>query len=614
MATDYYPRIESDRQLQELRKQISAAANGFKLFANETAANTYFTNNPPAEDVLFKYTDAAASKAEFYRRASDNSTQELTPAGLTDADKSPTPSPGGTDLFTTGGAQNLKVDLESGITSVNTQLEALNKIIDIKKFFRFNGTSSKASLASEIHIVNDDDFFEWRGAYKNDQAPAEDVYGLYAFGKDGENTNTSGYYTDGSGNKSIRVRTSTGSYVDLLTPTINFQSVLVIRFTRSGSNVVLTVNEVVIDTRPIDAAPFIFKDVARAGGNPAIFAKIDLYHIKARAQGVNYAWYEFTGDDWTDTDVEERDETKLIELSNNYYTVDLDGSISGDELVTVYTQIKDTIYQASRIAHLVNATASDLNGVKPHSDLWRLYGAYEVELIDGAFVSTGRNILHTSENEDVYHENDNATDFTGGYHGFEELTGVRILADDKEISLGSDIPTPIACKKFEYMQSSLMYDHGNYPAEAAIHFKRTNFSKPGYTVFKHISPKIPILGGTWFAGLSCVSTGIASSWFADDLIVKTALYDNKEKDVKVGKDPTLFYSKAGTGYTAEAKGYFTNVLIGGVQQKDVWNEAMKTEVYDRTTDLKYYRRGTGFANVDNGDYIESIFELKITLK
>lgn len=101
MATDYYPRIESDRQLQELRKQISAAANGFMLFANETAANTYFTNNPPAEDVLFKYTDAAASKAEFYRRASDNTTQELAPAALTEADKSEVgPVENGTKVIT----------------------------------------------------------------------------------------------------------------------------------------------------------------------------------------------------------------------------------------------------------------------------------------------------------------------------------------------------------------------------------------------------------------------------------------------------------------------------------------------------------------------------------
>ena len=81
------------RALEELngvkasKEQLTAAANGFTLFANEGAANTYFTNNPPAEDVLFKYTDAAASKAEFYRRASDNTTQVLKEAGLTAEDK-----------------------------------------------------------------------------------------------------------------------------------------------------------------------------------------------------------------------------------------------------------------------------------------------------------------------------------------------------------------------------------------------------------------------------------------------------------------------------------------------------------------------------------------------
>ncbi|RXG32033.1 hypothetical protein [Leeuwenhoekiella marinoflava] len=115
----YYSAEELDkmrRATEELfktkasKEDIVSAANGFILFANETAANTFFTNNPPAEDVLFKYTDAAASKADYYRRASDNTTQVLKERSLTEEDISQTgPIENGANVTTEGQLYDEKI-------------------------------------------------------------------------------------------------------------------------------------------------------------------------------------------------------------------------------------------------------------------------------------------------------------------------------------------------------------------------------------------------------------------------------------------------------------------------------------------------------------------------
>lgn len=97
-------------QTKASKNDLVAAANGFILFANEGAANTYFTNNPPAEDVLLKYTDPGSSKADFYRRASDNTTQVLKERSLTEEDISQTcPEENSNELATSGQMYSEKI-------------------------------------------------------------------------------------------------------------------------------------------------------------------------------------------------------------------------------------------------------------------------------------------------------------------------------------------------------------------------------------------------------------------------------------------------------------------------------------------------------------------------
>jgi len=99
----YATPAQVDEKVQAaLDRGISASAKGFKTFTNPAAADAFFTATPPAEDTLFIYTDPAESKADFYRRASDNTTQVLKEAGLTDADKAVTLDPNDQDSYQTG--------------------------------------------------------------------------------------------------------------------------------------------------------------------------------------------------------------------------------------------------------------------------------------------------------------------------------------------------------------------------------------------------------------------------------------------------------------------------------------------------------------------------------
>lgn len=152
-------------QTKASKDDLVSAANGFILFANEAAANTYFTNNPPAEDVLFKYTDAAASKADFYRRASDNTTQVLKERSLTDADKAVTLDPNDTGKIQTGktvgdyiqSKQDQRLDSEDRFVVITTdpaKLTEINTINHALLKFKPKGNFRPEAKYSINEVVN----------------------------------------------------------------------------------------------------------------------------------------------------------------------------------------------------------------------------------------------------------------------------------------------------------------------------------------------------------------------------------------------------------------------------------------------------------------------------
>ena len=77
---------EELHKLKATKDELVAAADGFLLFANEAAADAEFTANAPVKSVLIRFTDPDAPKGDYYRRASDNTTQLLKPESLTYTD------------------------------------------------------------------------------------------------------------------------------------------------------------------------------------------------------------------------------------------------------------------------------------------------------------------------------------------------------------------------------------------------------------------------------------------------------------------------------------------------------------------------------------------------
>ncbi|WP_167597696.1 hypothetical protein [Leeuwenhoekiella sp. ZYFB001] len=123
----YITPAQVDEKVQAaLSKGISASAKGFKLFTNPAAKDAFFNGTPPAEDTPFIYTDAGESKAEFYQRASDNTTQVLKEAGLTAADISQSePIENSSELATSGQLYDVKkaTDQKFKQVDVTTQVE-----------------------------------------------------------------------------------------------------------------------------------------------------------------------------------------------------------------------------------------------------------------------------------------------------------------------------------------------------------------------------------------------------------------------------------------------------------------------------------------------------------
>lgn len=119
------------------------------------------------------------------------------------------------------------------------------------------------------------------------------------------------------------------------------------------------------------------------------------------------------------------------------------------------------------------------------SNQYRLNGAELYKLIDHKMININLTALEKGESEFVY-KTPNKIDYTGGYHGDEQLIEVSFIIDGKEIELRKNFEL-MPCKEFVYVQISSLHESGSknnginykHPVEA-IHLKKTSFKNSGY--------------------------------------------------------------------------------------------------------------------------------------
>jgi hypothetical protein len=125
-------------------------------------------------------------------------------------------------------------------------------------------------------------------------------------------------------------------------------------------------------------------------------------------------------------------------------------------------------------------------------------------------VKTGLAVLTKGENEFVY-KIAKKVDFTGGYHGDEQIIEISFIADNKIINLNKPFKLR-PFKNFKYIQNSTFHESASiekgvnkqHPIEAT-HFKTTSFGENGYKTVNAIKWKKNLVLDKIYGSLVCLS-------------------------------------------------------------------------------------------------------------
>jgi len=263
-----------------------------------------------------------------------------------------------------------------------------------------------------------------------------------------------------------------------------------------------------------------------------------------------------------------------------------------------YTQIKDSLYVGFEVKHEVDMR--DLI----YQDYWRIFQALFYTFDGETMQPTGKTALGTGESEFVFKQVSAKDDFTGGYHGDEIATSIKLMADGFPISTASSIPLT-AANKLEYIVQSTMHETAEagvfIPGHPVIadHIKHTEFMRGGYKTRNSLEWEYAGTLSTLYHGVSCIHKDVASIVFSDADYTDQAMTGSGNNYFNAigarlykGRNPT-------NGLAVEAAAY---------QQKVDGADALsELFVHDRSTDSKYYRKSPA-RNVAVGEKHESYFE------
>lgn len=249
----------------------------------------------------------------------------------------------------------------------------------------------------------------------------------------------------------------------------------------------------------------------------------------------------------------------------NIYVTKID-----DNHISIYSHLYDKYY--------INFGLLYTKDDSINSDYYRLSTSYLCELVNNKFNNLF-SVLQYNENEYVFHIK-NGIDSTGGYHGDEKLTSIKIFIDDIPYDI-NDIPIDsfIVGNTCYYIENSNMY--GNAISDNNIianHYKKTTFNK-GYYTENIVNFLKELTIDSLYGGLSCIDKNVSSEFVGEDLqIIKTIKSDNTTYPNKFVSD--ISFNNRNNNISAHCS---ANIEYG----LDI---NLQVEVWDRTFDTKYYFR------------------------
>ena len=286
-------------------------------------------------------------------------------------------------------------------------------------------------------------------------------------------------------------------------------------------------------------------------------------------------------------------------LSPCYY------QFSGNSL-KVYSQVKGNLYVGFNV--LYQFYDDDII----YEKYWRIANADFYTLSDGLMVATGKRALAIGESEFVIKQTDAKKDFTGGYHGDEQMTDVLFLADGVPVSIAGTVPLT-ACSDFQYIIKSTLHETTETTGDFIVghpvianHIKHTSFLNGGYKTYNKLITQYDGTLMTVYHGISCISKDVADVVMTDKTFTPT---------IMTGSSSELMRENGARKYI----GYnTTNNLSAIATSRIIGNDEADLNsmswVSDRVGDSKYYRRSPMNITVSIGDVFESEFECYFTSK
>jgi hypothetical protein len=238
-----------------------------------------------------------------------------------------------------------------------------------------------------------------------------------------------------------------------------------------------------------------------------------------------------------------------------------------------------------------------------YSNQYRLQKAEIYKFNDTIMLKQGLIALTNGENEFVY-KTPNKVDFTGGYHGDEQLIDIDFIMDDKSIDLEKSFHL-LPFESFKYVQKSTMHESSskskginkNHPIEA-IHIKTTCFEDNGYKTVNIIQWQKNIELDKVYGSLVCLSRdfgGYGKSKSTDTIKLNL---DGKQKLRSNDTNITLWNAQNKTKASITSK-------------FSIKNNSSYQWIWDHRVYNKYYR-DVGKTNAYKDD--EWVFETKVKFK
>jgi len=202
-----------------------------------------------------------------------------------------------------------------------------------------------------------------------------------------------------------------------------------------------------------------------------------------------------------------------------YISYSLDGSADSKELFIIFVQneANPKYYFGFEVGHEYN-----LNDII-YTNQYRLIKAPIYEYDGNSMNRIGENALVGGESEFVYRA-ENRDDFTGGIHGDEKFTEINFFADGvrlTKVDLASNFDL-LPCTNFSYIQKSTLHETAKggisnplHPIEA-IHHKKTEFNKSGYTTNNRIIWQANLSISIGYLSLSSISKDFGGKGYVTD--------------------------------------------------------------------------------------------------